>query len=211
MALVFVCPLLRAQDGLGGALSDQRAAQAVLLGALGQSLVAADFDRDERPDGAVLTCAGEFKGRKLFRIHLHLTAGQDHELTFDSSETEIALATPDVNRDGIPDLVVEQAFTRKRLRVWLNDGHGVFRPVRAEDFPPSTEAPHTWKLPFEREAAAVVLLPSRNGNDHALQILEILRTGSSSSNWRQRSQSRALQAGSIAFPSPRSPPALLPL
>jgi hypothetical protein len=176
-----------------------------------QNLVAADFDNDQRPDGAVLLDAGELEGRQLFRIRLHFTARQDCELTFQSNETALAISARDVNQDGVPDLVVEQVFTHKRLQVWLNDGHGSFRPARAEDFPAATDAPCHLRSPIAAQGCFILALPSRTGNDHSIQILEGVRYDSSSSHWRLRSELRQSQAGSLAFHSPRSPPALLPL
>jgi len=203
--------MLWAQDGLGGALSDVGKTQNLSQATLGQRLVAADFDNDERPDGAVLLNAGVIEGQQLFRIKLHFSAGQDHDLTFQSNETALAISALDVNRDGVPDLVVEQVFTHKRLRVWLNDGHGRFRPVRVQDFPPSTNAPCSWKFPFETQGCCVLALPPRIGSDRAIQIGEALRYASSSAYWRIRSAVRQQQAGSLAFHSPRSPPTFLPL
>lgn len=203
--------MLWAQDGLGGALSDAGKAQNLLHSMLGQNLVAADFDNDRCPDGAVLLSAGMIDGQRLFRIKLHFSAGQDRDLTFRSSETALAISALDVNQDGVLDLVVEQVFTHKRLQVWLNDGNGKFRPVRVEDFPPSTDAPCSWKSPHERQASFAVALPSRTGYDHANRSLEFLHNCASSSHWRVRTQMRQPRTGSLAFHSPRSPPAFLAL
>jgi hypothetical protein len=197
--------MMRAQDGLSGALSD--AGTQLFRGSFGQPLAAADFDNDQRPDGAILLTAGEFEGRRLFQIRLHVSAGTNHELTFESNETALAIATTDVNRDGVPDLVVEQVFSRKRIQVWLNDGHGKFRPARVEDFPTSTQVPSGWRLPFQQGTEIALALPTRTGNDHAIQILEVLRSVSSSSHWRVRTRPDHARAGSVAFPFPRPPPA----
>lgn len=174
-------------------------------------LVTADFDDDSRPDGAVLLDAEQLQGRQLFRIKLHITSGQDSELTFQSNETGLAISALDVNQDGVPDLVVEQVFTHKRLQVWLNDGHGRFRPARVEDFPLCADAPCRWKSPFEGQSCFVLALPTRTGNDQAIQFLKVLSFASSSSRWRVASEPRRIQCGSLALHSPRSPPALLAL
>ena len=210
LALVLVCPLLRAQDGLRGALSDIGRTQ-LQQGSLAQRLAAADFDNDRHPDGAILLKAGEFDGRRRFQIRLHVTAGQDHDLIFESNETALAITTADVNRDGIPDLVVEQVFSRKRVQVWLNNGHGEFRPARVEDFPPSTQLQSGWRLPFQRGEDIGLALPARTGNDHSIRMLEVLRTASSASIWRIRTQPGHARDASLAFPSPRPPPAPFPL
>jgi hypothetical protein len=187
-------------------MSEAGRAQSLTHDSMGQRIAAADFDNDQQPDGAILFKAGEFAGRRRFQIRLHVSGGPNHDLTFESNETALAISSTDVNRDGIPDLVVEQAFSRKRVQVWLNNGHGEFRPARVEDFPTSTQLPSGWKMPSRRGAEIVLALPSRTGNDHAIQILEVLRSASSSSNWRIPDQSDRTHSASVAFPSPRSPP-----
>lgn len=210
VALVSAGPQLRAQDGLSGAWSDLEKTQVVLHTGFAQGLAAADFDRDARPDGAVLMDAGVFEGRRRFRIKLHFTNARNRELTFESSETALQLATPDLNRDGVPDLVVEQVFTHKRLQVWLNNGHGEFRSARVQDYP-SMETPSRWRFRLEGQTGLVLALPFRSENDHAIQILEFLRSGSSSSLWRVGSSQRHVQLDTASFSYPRSPPALLTL
>jgi hypothetical protein len=71
----------------------------------------------------------------LRTIELHFTGRENAELVIESNEAALTISAQDVNRDGATDIVVEQPLTRKRLQVWLNDGHGGFRQVRSEDFP----------------------------------------------------------------------------
>lgn len=182
--------------------------QNLLHSILGPRLVAADFDNDQRPDGAVLTEAGQFEGRQLFRVKLHFTLGQQNDLTFQSSETGLVMSALDVNQDGTPDLVVEQVFTHKRLQVWLNDGHGRFRPARVEDFPPVSEGPCRWQSPLQSQACLVLGLPSRVGLHYLVQSDKVTGYNSSSPDWRVCSEPPAAQSGSLAIHSPRSPPAL---
>ena len=66
------------------------------------------------------------------RIELYLSAGENRDLVFAANDPALTISAQDVNQDGIPDLIVEQAFTHKRIQVWLNDGHGKFRRVRVE-------------------------------------------------------------------------------
>jgi hypothetical protein len=191
-------------------LSEAGRSHNLLNSSLGQKFVAADFDNDRRPDGAVLLDAVQLEGQQLFRIRLYIASGQDRELTFQSNETALAISALDVNQDGLPDLIVEQVFTHKRLQVWLNDGHGRFRQARVEDFPPFSEAPCRLKDPTSEACGLVLALPSRPGNDHAALILQVLRFDSSSSHWRMPPDNQRAQSGSLAFHSPRSPPAFIP-
>ena len=171
-----------------------------------ERVAAADFDNDQRPDGAVLLSGEPFKGRRVFRIRLHFTAGKDRDLTFQSNEASLAISALDVNQDGIPDLVVEQPLTRKRLMVWLNDGHGEFHQVRVEDFPPTSEAPCKWKVPIAEPGSLVLALPSRSEKNQAALLLQVLRFNSSSSHWRTCSDHPQNETDSLLFPSPRAPP-----
>ena len=200
-----------AQDGLRGALSQAGNTQAAMRTFPGKTIVAADFDKDQQPDGAVLLDAGILQGRPSFRIELHVTEGQDHELTFQSDETALAISAPDLDRDGTPDLVVEQIFTHRRLEVWLNDGHGSFRRARVEDFPPLTDAPCHLTAPIAQPCSMQISLPSRPGDDHAALIRQALLSSSSSSRWRKRQGAEQSRFSSLLLHSPRPPPMCQPL
>ena len=208
MTLALTAPFLRAQDGLGRALSE--VGKTHNLSSFRQEFVAADFDNDRRPDGAILLDGGQHEGRQIFHIRLFIASDPNRDLTFQTNETALAISALDVNQDGTPDLVVEQVFTHKRLQVWLNDGHGGFRPARVEDFPPLSEAPRRLRSPADGPSSLVLALPSRPGTDHTALILRALRFTSSSSNWRTRPGTQQARSGSLAFHSPRSPPPFLP-
>jgi hypothetical protein len=114
-------------------------------------LVAADFDSDQQPDGAVLVRGGARDGGDSFQIELHVTAGPDSILTFSSPETALSMLALDVNQDGTPDIVVETTFTHQRLGIWLNDGHGSFRKVKNEDYPSQGDSSFRWhrRMPLQ--------------------------------------------------------------
>jgi hypothetical protein len=135
-ALTLTAQWVCAQDGLEGAFSRANlASQAKLEAPFSQTLAAADFDGDNKPDGAILVDHGWRWPQSSFRtIELHFTGRSNTDLTFASNEATLAISALDVNRDGAVDIVVEQPFTHKRLQVWLNDGRGGFREVRREDF-----------------------------------------------------------------------------
>jgi hypothetical protein len=136
VALSVTAPCVCAQDGLQGAILRANAASLNPGLLLAQTLAAADFDGDNRPDGAVLVDSNWLTHQGRFRkIELHFTSRGNADLTFESDEASLAILAVDVNRDGATDIVVEQPFTHKRVQVWLNDGHGGFRQVRSQDFP----------------------------------------------------------------------------
>jgi len=211
ISLFLMAPVLWAQDGLEGAVSKVGHGPSLLPNSFEHRFVAADFDNDQKPDGAVLLDAGNLNGQKLFRIELHVTAGENNELTFESNETALTLSALDVNQDGAPDIIVEQAFTHKRLQVWLNDGHGLFHELRGEDFPSAPASSFQWGSPLHWQVDLSLTLPSKLGSDHEVLIQQVLRFDSSSSNWRDRADARFDRLRSIHTRSPRGPPAYLSL
>lgn len=138
IAVTLAAPMLCAQDGLRGALprADRESLRDFNTG-FGQSLAIADFDNDQKLDGAVLVNSGRVSDQNSFRIEFHLSGSHDKELSFETSETTLAITALDVNHDGAMDLIVEQPLTHRRLYVWLNDGRGGFHRVRVEEFPSS--------------------------------------------------------------------------
>lgn len=211
LLLAFVSPSLMAQDGWQGAVARVGSASSLLKPYLGPTLVPADFDNDRKPDGALLLDAGIIGGQKMYRVQLHLSAGEDSELLFAASDPALSISAQDVNRDGTPDLVVEQALTHKRVRVWLNDGHGTFRQARVEDFPAAPDAPLHWRAPNPAQSYLIIGLPSRFETHHAAQLLEILRFDSSSSHWRVWREEPSRNEFLSSSDSPRAPPVDLPL
>ena len=163
-SLVLLTPAIWAQDGLRGALS-RYGFNERLQHAFGQQIVAADFDEDQQPDGAVLLDAGQVNGQRSFRIEMHLTAGINTGLSFSSAESSISISALDVNADGAPDIVVEQTFTHKRLQVWLNDGHGSFRRANSEDYPSQIESRLQLRARIPGQYGAVLWLPPRLGSE----------------------------------------------
>lgn len=162
-------PSLWAQDGLGGAILRLGDTRNLLHQRFEQGLAAADFDKDEKPDGAALIDTGRSHGQKAFRIEVHVTGGIDSDLTFESSDLAPAISALDVNQDGAPDIVVEEAFTHKRLYVWLNDGHGAFRKARIEDFPSTgRDGPYEFKAPSLAQDNPALYLPPKLGSELAI-------------------------------------------
>src|SRR6516165_10415075 len=154
---------LRAQDGLQGAVFLDNAAQPFgtsCVSLLERRLVGADFDGDQRLDGAVLLHSVPFHGRKSFRLEVHLSASSNTEFSFESTEDSLSIAALDINHDGATDLVVEQALTHQRLYVWLGDGRGSFHQGRIEDFPADdTTTDREVNGPRSQRQYSVVSLP----------------------------------------------------
>ena len=203
-ALAMTASSLWAQDGLEGALS-RLASPANLGRPFPQTLAAADFDGDKKPDGAILVDDGWLISSRT--IELHLTGHGNTALTFESSEAALAVSAVDVNKDGAADIVVEQPFTHKHLHVWLNDGRGGFHKVRSEDFP-STDAASRERLqpPSQRLEFPALCLPPQRGSVIALATVSPLPYDSSSAHKESRPFKSPIGSRAVAPNPPRAPP-----
>lgn len=200
---------LWAQDGLAGALSRASASQqGVFRSPLAQTLAAADFDGDNKPDGAVLLHENWARLQSSFRaIELHFTGRKNTDLTFQSTEDDLTLSALDVNGDGTIDIVVEQAFTHKRLHVWLNDGRGGFRKVRSEDFQfAAPENPQRLESPARRPNSPAFCLASQCGPETAILTASPRLRLSSWGSAHARPCGSPPGWGATAPGSPRAPP-----
>jgi hypothetical protein len=162
--LAFLAPLLCAQDGADGALS-----RANLVTADGGAFAIADFDGDNKPDGAVVVDAGLLRNQRLLRIELHFTGRVNSSFAFESSASNHTVAAWDVDNDNDIDIVVARGPSRRGLGIWLNDGKGGFHQGRTEDFP-SAAAPCSERLrsPGGRTENPVVSLPQERGSETAV-------------------------------------------
>jgi len=204
-----LAPGLRAQDGLAGALSGLKGVS-YSASELRAPYAAADFDDDQKPDGALLLEAGLLNGQRAFRIELHLTTDSNNAIAFSSAESELSIRAADVDRDGATDIVVEKAFSHERLQVYLNDGHGAFRPARSEDFPSSNTAAPSWHFQQHLSFPVWGLPPSRSLETVNLHLSSMLDQDSSerSSFWPEV---LVLVSGARAPSSARAPPSFLSL
>jgi hypothetical protein len=207
--LLMLVPALQAQDGLLGALS-REAAITHAQSSFEQPLAAADFDNDQMPDGALLLPNGFSDGKPAFRIELHISSGNGGVITFSTAERGVSISALDVNRDGAPDIVVEEAFTHQRLEVYLNDGHGAFHKARLEDFvAPDPSAPQ-WQSSTTLLAPAVYL-PATSGSEPArLQKACTIHQDDTRDRDFSLDAPRVQSPASAASPS-RAPPSLLAL
>jgi hypothetical protein len=200
---------LWAQDGLEGALSRANlASPAKLMTSFRQTLAAADFDGDNKPDGAVLVDHDWLRPQSSFRtIELHFTGRANTDLTFESNETTLAISALDVNRDGATDIVIEQPFTHKRLQVWLNDGRGGFRKGRVEDFPSDVSATgERFDAPSQRPDGPTLCLPPQRGSEIAILTACPLPHRSSSAREQALPFVTPLGLRAVALNCPRAPP-----
>jgi hypothetical protein len=102
---------------------------------IGGKLAVADFDRDQKQDGAVLLRPNHSSGSGRYSLEVHFSNRPHIDIPFDSIAGAIGVTARDVDHDNDSDLVVEQQFSSKGVKVWLNDGDGDFHEGRVEDYP----------------------------------------------------------------------------
>jgi len=198
---------LRAQDGIAGALFQEVNTPTPIFN-LKTHLVAADFDNDQKPDGAILREAGLREGKRAFRIEFHLSAADNYAITFSTLETALSISALDVDRDGAPDIVIEKAFTHQRIQIYLNDGHGAFREAKTDDYPPSDRPGNIWRSPFDLSVPVLGLPATRSFEIADLRVLELLdQTSLERPNFR--SEMLLHDSGARAATAIRGPPSSL--
>lgn len=203
-------PSVCAQDGLNGALERSKFASAANLATpFDQTLAAADFDGDGKPDGAILIGGNWPQPRSTFgTIEVHFTGRPNANLTFESSETALAISARDVNRDGATDIVVEQAFTHKRVQIWLNDGRGIFHKVRSEDYPtgPDINDPERLETPAHSADCLAMDLPQRGSDTAMLLARSLLHRAPVTVAVAESSAGSSALRATLSSSSPRAPP-----
>ncbi|MBS1805851.1 MAG: VCBS repeat-containing protein [Acidobacteria bacterium] len=199
-------PALKAQDGLQGAFSIDSPTARHLAGR-SPKVAAADFDNDQKPDGALLLEAGLLNGERAFRVELHITSGTNSAITFSSKEPGLAIAALDINRDGAPDIVIEKAFTHERVQVFLNDGHGTFHQTTTEGYPVLDPGAPAWRARLNPLPPVLGLPVSRGFDIDTIHQASVVRRNSSSSV-KVWCEGLLIQSAARAPSSPRAPPSL---
>jgi len=198
---------VRAQDGIAGAWLQQVKPPTPIFN-LRSHLAAADFDNDQKPDGAILQEAGLLEGKRAFRIELHLSGGCNNAITFSTLETALSISALDVDRDDAPDIVIEKAFTHQRIQIYINDGHGGFRQARADDYPSSDRPGPIWRASFDLGMPTLCLPTTRSFEIGDIQRAKLLNRTSRdrSSFW---SEILLNDSGARAPSAIRAPPSSL--
>ena len=201
ISLALLAPRLWAQDGLKGALSQANVA------AFGSTLAIADFDNDNKPDGAVLMASGWPQPRSNFRIDLHFTGRDNAELAFESSERALTVTARDVDHDGDIDVIVEEAFTHRPLHVWINEGHGDFREGRVQDFPSlALQSDQHIESPPNQTDGLALCLPPQRGFEIAVLTTPLLSRPPSTDKSVSISTDSSFTSCTRAANSSRAPP-----
>ncbi|HEV2733155.1 MAG TPA: VCBS repeat-containing protein [Terriglobales bacterium] len=205
--LSVAAPLLRAQDGVQGALREfnRTTSSRQILGLSGPTLAIADFDGDNKPDGAILLNSSPL-GQGNFEIELHLTGYSDNEIKFHSLESTLTVEALDIDHDGDIDLVIEQSISHKRLQIWVNDGHGKFEKGRLEDFPSAAAPTHEQVRSPERLDAPAFSLPTQRGFETMLLACHIVGRPPSENQFAALSKKHPPKDQAFSLTPSRAPP-----
>ena len=204
VSLALAAPHLRGEEGLERALRRTN-----LAAPFDTRLAIADFDNDAQPDVAVLMDSAPFGSPRAFRLELHLTAGVNSTLTFESAETAHTVSAWDVDNDQDTDVVVGRGFNQGGLYVWLNDGHGSFHKGRIEDFPAAANPPYDQvRQPRPDSNQPLLSRPPQRGSGAAILTAHGCASLASSSEDCERCLNSSLAiCRRPSHNSPRAPPA----
>lgn len=173
-------------------------------------LAIADFDRDQKADGAVLLRPNLLKPFDSYRVRVHLSDRPDVELTFNAPGSAVGVSARDIDHDQDDDLVLEHSFTAKRVKVWINDGRGGFREGRVEDYPgPDDDGPLKIGAPrYQNQVLAVIQTTQRPYSLGVSSSPEAICPPAARSVFRSgRTKQYRPVSGRDASP-PRAPPSL---
>lgn len=205
--LIVAAPIVRAQDGVQGALREfnRTTSSRQILGLSGPTLAIADFDGDNEPDGAILLKSSPL-GQGNFEIELHLTGHSDSDIKVNSLESALTVEALDIDHDGDIDLVIEESISHKRLQIWVNDGHGKFEKGRLEDFPSAAApTPEQVRSP-ERLDLPALSLPAQRGFETMLLACHIVGRPPSEDEFAPRSKNHPPKDQSFSLTPSRAPP-----
>jgi hypothetical protein len=79
----------------------------------GPTLAAADFDGDNKPDGAVLLSPDLFRDQSNPQGELHFTARNNADITLAPSDAPLSFIALDIDHDGDVDLIVGQSLNSR--------------------------------------------------------------------------------------------------
>ncbi|HKD82920.1 MAG TPA: hypothetical protein VKH81_24735 [Candidatus Angelobacter sp.] len=203
-ALLCLAPFLSAQDGLKGAVS-----QADFTTSLGNTLAVANLDGDNQADGAILLDSKRLGSYNSIKIELHFTNRPNSELTFESNGQPVAVRAWDVDHDGDTDLVVEDVFTHKPVRVWINEGHGDFHEGSVQDYTSlAFIASGQLQLPSNRPGDLPLGLPPQRSFDISVLTVHALGRPPSPGTRVAAAIDPSAKSHSHTSPSSRAPPFL---
>jgi hypothetical protein len=169
------------------------------------SLAMADFTGDSHPDLATIGFDRLDASNGYYVIVIALSEGARQALSFIGPAEGVFVTAKDVTGDGVPDLVVRTALSRRLVAIFLNDGCGHFSATKMSNaaHSPRDLSPHSMAhLPQSGHPPAVAGL---SGRDLAGENWSSLP--SPNLNARAPTASSSIYAGvSEALKSNRSPP-----
>jgi FG-GAP-like repeat len=92
----------------------------------GWSTAIADFNKDGRPDYAIVDRSTDANGTYTFQLQLSISGREPEHAIFSTSHRSVTVAVVDFDHDRDVDLVISLPLSDEVLRVWLNDGDGRF-------------------------------------------------------------------------------------
>lgn len=161
------------------------------------STAVGNLNDDGLPDYAVADRIGHSAAGFAYSVRFAVSGLAARSVTFDSPESALSISLRDVDHDQDLDVVVSTLISPTVVRVWLNDGRGVFAETSRRDLVPE------WRAgPAVDEGAGVSVaalgVPPRRGSD-ALGVAQLVATH------LQALSSLTISGPERVFPPPAGP------
>jgi hypothetical protein len=198
-------------DAFGGSSACQpHAAHVFRLGSAAQpfgwSTAIGDFNTDGTPDVVVADHTSHRAGLYSYRIQFAVSGLSAGTFAFESPQSAVTVKVSDVDHDNDLDVVVHSAASPEVVAVWLNDGHGRFRPADKRQFGPTVQSLTSIDTGGRGAQAETASLSSRRAPD----VLSLLAPALSRPSVERVGRSIRIVQSRLrsAADSPRGPPVL---
>jgi hypothetical protein len=168
--------------------------------------VIGDLNADGRPDFAVADRLGRGSAGFHYSVRFSVSGLPTQSVTFVSPDAALSISLRDVDHDQDLDIVVSTALSPTAVRVWLNDGRGVFSETANRDTPSEW---HAWPVaaPWYRDATILADVTPRRAGPSAVSVNGLIAANTGRSPLHTRAAA-AVALFIERFTPTRAPPAL---
>jgi hypothetical protein len=169
-----------------------------------------DLNADGRPDFAVADRLGRGSAGFDYSVRFSVSGLPTQSVTFASSDAALSISLRDVDHDQDLDVVVSTVLSPAAVRIWLNDGSGVFSETARRDIPTEWRNWPSASADEDRDASVLANVPPRQSGQSVLAVQELFSSSRSHSSLTTSADARPTTFADRCVPS-RAPPVVFAL